>query len=153
MITTKNICLLSLITLIPITFISCSDEGPVQTEQNQLELDSELIGTWKGIGVVPRTFSFKKINETEGSGVKISEDYYGNCQNINADYLDRRDFKWTQTKKTDEDWSAFYYVETSSLECGGAEKNSRLAYERYYNIEEDTLYLGTQNDDIYVRVE
>lgn len=153
MITVKNISLLFFATIISLFFITCSDDGPVQTEEDQLELDSELIGTWEGIDVIPRTFSFEQINETEGRGVRISEDYYGNCQNINADYLNRRDFKWTQTKKTDEDWSAIYYSEISSLECGGAEKRSRLAYERYYNIKGDTLYLGTQKDDIYVRVE
>lgn len=153
MTTFKKICLLLFITVTPLIFISCSDDGPVQTEENQLELDSELIGTWKGIGVVPRTFSFKQINETEGSGVKISEDYYGNCQNINADYSDRRDFKWTQTKKTSKEWSSFYYAETASLECGGAQRNSRLFYERFYKIEGDTLYLGTQDYQIYVKSE
>ena len=80
MITAKNFSLLFFATIILLFFITCSDEGPVHTEEDQLELDSELIGTWKGIDVIPRTFSFKQINETEGSGVKISEDYYGNCQ-------------------------------------------------------------------------
>jgi hypothetical protein len=56
-------------------------------------------------------------------------------------------------QKTDEDWSVIYYADISSLECDGAKRRPLLAYEKYYNIEGDTLYFGTTDYSKYVRVE
>lgn len=150
----KNICLLSFF-LISGIFISCSDDGPVQTEEteNQVKIDSELIGTWQGLGPLPKTVVFGQNKQSNGSGVEITEDLNGYCENVDADYLSRIDFKWTQTKKVKEDWSAFNYEQISHLECGGAERAPRVSFERYYKIEGDTLYLGTEDYQIYVRVE
>ncbi len=154
MILPKNIFLYLFIIIIPLIFISCSDDGPVQTEEpeNQLELDSELIGTWEQVSRMKEKLVIKKKSATEGFGYSITQDKNDWCENEQKFYQ-RKDFKWTQTKKTDEDWSAIYYSEISSLECDGAKRNSRLSFERYYNIKGDTLYLGTEDYSTYVRVE
>lgn len=154
MISSKNIRLLLFIALAPLLFITC-DDGPVQSDEtkNQVELDSELIGTWKGLGSLPRTLTFSQTSKIEGSGVEITQDSNNYCENIGADYLNRVDFKWEQTKKADDGWSSFYYDELKNLDCGGARKLSRLAFERYYKIDGDTLYLGTEDYSMYVRVE
>jgi hypothetical protein len=152
MISSQNICLLLFATIISLLFISCSDDGPVQTEENQLELDSELIGTWEQISRMKEKLVIKKKNSTEGFGYRITQDKNDQCEN-ELKFYQRRDFRWTQTKKTDEDWSVIYYADISSLECDGAERNSLLAYEKYYNIEGDTLYFGTTDYSKYVRVE
>jgi len=152
MTSSKIISLLLFITFIPLAFITCSDDGPVQTEENQLELDAELIGTWEQISRMKEKLVIKKKNATEGFGYSITQDKNDRCENEQKFY-ERKDFNWTQTQKTDDDWSAIYYAEISSLECDGAEKNPLLSFERHYNIEGDTLYLGTQDYQIYVRVE
>lgn len=148
----KNICLLLFITFIPLALISCSDDGPVQTEENQLELDSELIGTWEQISRMKTKLVIKKKSSTEGFGYSITQDKNDQCEN-ELKFYHRRDFRWTQTKKTDEDWSAIHYADISSLKCDGTERYPLLAYEKYYNIEGDTLYFGTTDYSTYVRVE
>jgi hypothetical protein len=93
-----NIRLLLFITFIPLAFISCTDDGPVQTEENQVELDSELIGTWEQISRMKEKLVIKKKNSTEGFGYRITQDKNDQCEN-ELKFYQRRDFRWTQTKK------------------------------------------------------
>lgn len=154
MITFKNIFLFIFISIAPFVFISCTDDGPLQPKEteNQLELDSELIGTWKQISRMKEKLVIKKKSSTEGIGFSITQDKNDWCENELL-FFERRDFRWTQTKKESDGWSAIYYDEFLNQECDGAERNSPLSFERYYKIEGDTLYLGTEDYSTYVRVE
>lgn len=152
MISVKTISLLLFITIIPLAFISCSDDGPVQTEKNQLELDTELIGTWEQISRMKTKLVIKKKSSTEGFGYSITQDKNDRCEN-ELKFYTRRDFRWHQTKIEKDGWSTFYYDEFLNQECDGAEQHSPMSWERYYNIEGDTLYLGTTDYSTYVRVE
>ena len=150
----KIACLYIFVVLISFTFTACSENSPSEPEtEKNLEIDTTLLGTWEGINS-PRTITFSKVNESEGSGTSIWKDFHEACENQPVEYLEKRGFKWTQVRINPDGWSAVYYKDSYWYECDGKKILPPLEFEYSYLIEGDTLlWGGRQSYSFFLKVD
>ncbi len=143
------------ILLISFTFTACNESSPSEPDPNEnlLEIDTALLGTWKLVNW-PKTITFSRASQTEGSGISIAEDFNKWCDDPLVGYYEEVRFTWTQIKINPDWWSTLYYDELYKYECDGAESFPPLAFEYSYLIEGDTLFWGgRQSYSTYVKVD